>query len=29
GHKNIRHTVRYTASNVERFQGVWGVKGRR
>ncbi|NHB89479.1 tyrosine-type DNA invertase [Photorhabdus tasmaniensis] len=23
GHCNIRHTVRYTASNSERFQGVW------
>ncbi|WP_118987982.1 tyrosine-type DNA invertase [Photorhabdus sp. CRCIA-P01] len=23
GHSNIRHTVRYTASNSERFQGVW------
>lgn len=23
GHKNIRHTVRYTASNVGRFEGVW------
>ncbi|MEN4170983.1 tyrosine-type DNA invertase, partial [Serratia marcescens] len=23
GHKNIRHTVRYTASNAERFEGVW------
>jgi type 1 fimbriae regulatory protein FimB len=23
GHKNIRHTVRYTASNAERFHGVW------
>ncbi|SCC69752.1 tyrosine-type DNA invertase [Kosakonia oryziphila] len=23
GHKNIRHTVLYTASNAERFEGVW------
>ncbi|TDB44275.1 tyrosine-type DNA invertase [Photorhabdus luminescens] len=23
GHCNIRHTVRYTASNPERFQGIW------
>lgn len=23
GHRNIRHTVRYTASNAERFRGVW------
>ncbi|SCC68701.1 tyrosine-type DNA invertase [Kosakonia oryziphila] len=23
GHKNIRHTVHYTASNSERFEGVW------
>jgi Site-specific recombinase XerD len=23
GHKNIRHTVHYTASNPERFEGVW------
>ncbi|HGM6627011.1 TPA: tyrosine-type DNA invertase [Serratia marcescens] len=23
GHRNIRHTVRYTASNAERFEGVW------
>ncbi|EQB98231.1 DNA recombinase [Photorhabdus temperata subsp. temperata M1021] len=23
GHSNIRHTVRYTASNSGRFQGVW------
>lgn len=23
GHRNIRHTVRYTASNSERFEGVW------
>jgi len=26
GHRNIRHTVRYTASNAERFEGVWGSK---
>ncbi|OCA55894.1 tyrosine-type DNA invertase [Photorhabdus namnaonensis] len=29
GHSNIRHTVRYTASNAERFHGVWGVKRNR
>lgn len=23
GHRNIRHTVHYTASNAERFEGVW------
>lgn len=23
GHRNIRHTVIYTASNAERFEGVW------
>ncbi|EIK3195762.1 tyrosine-type recombinase/integrase, partial [Salmonella enterica] len=23
GHRNIRHTVRYTASNAARFGGVW------
>lgn len=23
GHRNIHHTVRYTASNVQRFQGIW------
>ncbi len=23
GHRNIRHTVRYTASNAERFEGIW------
>lgn len=23
GHRNIRHTVRYTASNAERFRNVW------
>ncbi|MCT4737204.1 tyrosine-type DNA invertase [Raoultella ornithinolytica] len=26
GHRNIRHTVRYTASNAERFKGVWRLK---
>ncbi|MGG1905293.1 tyrosine-type DNA invertase [Enterobacter ludwigii] len=26
GHKNIRHTVHYTASNAERFEGVWQEK---
>lgn len=29
GHRNIRHTVRYTASNAERFEGVWGLKNKR
>ena len=29
GHRNIRHTVRYTASNAERFEGVWRSKGKR
>ncbi|MEQ4958828.1 tyrosine-type DNA invertase [Enterobacter hormaechei] len=29
GHRNIRHTVRYTASNAERFEGVWSTKNRR
>ncbi|MEH4266369.1 tyrosine-type DNA invertase [Klebsiella aerogenes] len=29
GHRNIRHTVRYTASNAERFKGVWGHGKRR
>ncbi|WP_072269099.1 tyrosine-type DNA invertase [Klebsiella aerogenes] len=24
GHRNIRHTVRYTASNAARFVGLWG-----
>lgn len=24
GHRNIRHTVRYTASNAARFAGLWG-----
>ncbi|MGU5952320.1 tyrosine-type DNA invertase, partial [Klebsiella pneumoniae] len=23
GHRNIRHTVRYTASNAARFKGLW------
>lgn len=23
GHRNIRHTVRYTASNAARFEGIW------
>lgn len=26
GHRNIRHTVRYTASNAARFEGVWSTK---
>lgn len=29
GHRNIRHTVRYTASNAERFEGVWRSKNKR
>lgn len=29
GHRNIRHTVRYTASNAARFDGVWRAKIRR
>lgn len=29
GHRNIRHTVRYTASNAGRFDGVWRLKNRR
>ncbi|HHA2250326.1 TPA: tyrosine-type recombinase/integrase, partial [Enterobacter ludwigii] len=29
GHRNIRHTVRYTASNAERFEGVWRLKSKR
>ncbi|HBC7422443.1 TPA: tyrosine-type recombinase/integrase [Serratia marcescens] len=29
GHRNIRHTVRYTASNAERFKGVWSTKNKR
>lgn len=29
GHRNIRHTVRYTASNAERFKGVWRLKNKR
>ena len=28
GHRNIRHTVRYTASNAGRFEGVWRLKNR-
>ncbi|MGO2143612.1 MAG: tyrosine-type DNA invertase [Serratia bockelmannii] len=28
GHRNIRHTVRYTASNAERFKGVWSAKNK-
>ncbi|QZE31370.1 tyrosine-type DNA invertase [Pantoea ananatis] len=28
GHRNIRHTVHYTASNAERFEGVWENKTR-
>ncbi|MEB7884012.1 tyrosine-type DNA invertase [Serratia fonticola] len=28
GHRNIRHTVRYTASNAGRFEGVWRSKSR-
>jgi type 1 fimbriae regulatory protein FimB len=27
GHKNIRHTVHYTASNSLRFRGLWDKKG--
>ncbi|MDK2377969.1 tyrosine-type DNA invertase [Serratia fonticola] len=27
GHRNIRHTVRYTASNAARFVGMWDRKG--
>ncbi|GKX51719.1 DNA recombinase [Budvicia aquatica] len=26
GHRNIRHTVRYTASNAARFRGIWRLK---
>lgn len=29
GHRNIRHTVRYTASNAARFEDVWRMKVRR
>ncbi|WP_329911553.1 tyrosine-type DNA invertase [Serratia quinivorans] len=29
GHRNIRHTVRYTASNAERFKDVWRLKNKR
>lgn len=28
GHRNIRHTVRYTASNAGRFRGLWDREGR-
>lgn len=28
GHRNIRHTVRYTASNAARFRGIWGTEFR-
>ncbi|MFW7226947.1 MULTISPECIES: tyrosine-type DNA invertase [unclassified Serratia (in: enterobacteria)] len=28
GHRNIRHTVRYTASNAERFKDVWRLKNK-
>ncbi|MBD2811810.1 tyrosine-type recombinase/integrase, partial [Xenorhabdus sp. Vera] len=29
GHRNIRHTVRYTASNAGRFETIWDQKGKR
>ncbi|MBD2791660.1 tyrosine-type DNA invertase [Xenorhabdus szentirmaii] len=29
GHRNIRHTVRYTASNVGRFKTIWQENGKR
>ncbi|MDC9590005.1 tyrosine-type DNA invertase [Xenorhabdus sp. XENO-10] len=29
GHRNIRHTVRYTASNAGRFETIWHEKGKR
>ncbi|EAU2710682.1 tyrosine-type recombinase/integrase [Salmonella enterica] len=29
GHRNISHTVRYTASSASRFVGIWEVAGRR
>lgn len=29
GHRNIRHTVRYTASNAGRFGGIWHPENRR
>ncbi|AOM40853.1 tyrosine-type DNA invertase [Xenorhabdus hominickii] len=29
GHRNIRHTVRYTASNAGRFETIWDAKGKR
>ncbi|EAW1086283.1 DNA recombinase, partial [Salmonella enterica] len=28
GHRNIQHTVRYTASNAGRFHGIWRKKRR-
>lgn len=28
GHRNIRHTVRYTAGNAQRFNGVWKYRSR-
>lgn len=28
GHRNIRHTVLYTASNAQRFHGLWSRRGR-
>ena len=28
GHRNIQHTVRYTASHAARFKGVWKKKPR-
>jgi len=28
GHRNIRHTVRYTASNAGRFEGMWRSKSK-
>ncbi len=29
GHRNIRHTVRYTASNSQRFEGIWHTEVRK
>ncbi|CBJ80912.1 tyrosine recombinase, regulator of fimA [Xenorhabdus bovienii str. Jollieti] len=29
GHRNIRHTVIYTASNAGRFDGIWRARGKR
>ncbi len=29
GHRNIRHTVRYTASNAERFLNIWSERNRK